>query len=394
MKHRKVIIAVLSCLMAAPLFADRFNINQNLSSSVKDAVMDSAFRGDDEKTKHNFSVYAHYKAMEKSIKENKMSDLRKLLKEKPLTDLIKWHDKNGQEKVGNYNTDIRTEAGKWRALKPYETLFITATLERNEKALKILLKSIINQSVVQNQVYTTMDNLIKFHTLEDFDFFHKFVVKNNLLYKQDNKGESGILSKDLILLITTASSDNFFNGQILDTLIADYLSLGTPSELGKNLMVRVNNLPRKIYDVQDKEEEYFFNFEQFYNHLDKNQVAEITLDDKCNFITDVVSIWRSTSQVLGDVYVDDVFIDTFNYLLDSLNLETPKDAKNKYIHGASFDWEKADFEGVIHDKVTQQPCTKFYYNLRESEKEPWAKKFEAKYGFAKTAIFVPLRKEN
>ena len=118
------------------------------------------------------------------------------------------------------------------------------------------------------------------------------------------------------------------------------------------------------------------------------------MDDKCNFITDVVSIWRSTSQVLGDVYVDDVFIDTFNYLLDSLNLETPKDAKDKYIHGASFDWEKADFEGVIHDKVTQQPCTKFYYNLRESEKEPWAKKFEAKYGFAKTAIFVPLRYEN
>ncbi|MCR5504351.1 MAG: hypothetical protein K6E94_02085, partial [Elusimicrobiaceae bacterium] len=133
MKNQKVIIAVLSCLISMPGFAEGFNVNKEISSSVKEAVLDSAFSMPQKKSKKP-TAFSRYKAMEFSIREGKMSELKKILKEGALPDLIKWYDKNGQEKVAAYDRDIYPEKYKWFALKPYETLFVTATLVRNKKA--------------------------------------------------------------------------------------------------------------------------------------------------------------------------------------------------------------------------------------------------------------------
>lgn len=388
---KKTIITVLSMFLVLSAFANKFNINKDISSSVEAAFFDNVPAGDNTNKKDN-SIYYRYKERELSIKKNDIRQLKKSLSETPLTQLIKWRDKSGREKVFYNDTDIKTDDNKWYALKPYETLFLTAAITGNEKALNLLYKNIENDVVLTNQVFITMENLIKFYNEDDFFFFYKFIKgKNIFLSEPANNVNNKDDGKHLIELIALASSKNFYKGKVLDTLIEDYLTLSTPSLLVRNLIIYVNNLPREIYNVKGEATPFTFDFQVFYKHLDKNPIRQINLEDKCNFITDTVDLWRNTSQVLGDVYLDDLFVDTFSYLLDSLDLEVPEGSSDMYIRGKTFQWGEADFDGVIHDRVTQEPCTKFYYHLRESEKEPWAKKFAAKYGFEKTAMFVPLK---
>ena len=105
-------------------------------------------------------------------------------------------------------------------------------------------------------------------------------------------------------------------------------------------------------------------------------------------MTDVMNLWRDTSQTWGNVYVDDLFVDTFNIFLDSLDLTPPSDARKKYSTGSVFQWKKADFDTIIHDACDE--FNSYFYYVRDTEKEPWSKLFESKYGFEKTTLFVPL----
>ncbi len=385
-----LILGLMTMLSFGSEFSD---IKKDISVSIGNTI-----GGSPKKT-----ALQRYTEMSACIRDGKIGNLTKLLKNPDYFPAwIQYTDVNGNIKTKAYDDELgisENNANRY-ALKKYNSLFTEAVVNRDkigdkdsEKALNALYGAIKNR--VKNDVTMfTLRNLLIFYSEEDFEFFYNYIKKNkelNSVYDKHN---------NIVSLITFASSEaidnenetiDFLKDKTLDLLINEYLRHASPVSLVKDVIVANNKLPKYIFNKKKGSGiaiEFKFNFQNFYKHLEQQANPPLTIEDKCNFMTDVMNLWRDTSQTWGNVYVDDLFVDTFNIFLDSLDLTPPPDARKKYSTGAVFQWKKADFDTIIHDACDQ--FNSYFYYVRDAEKEPWSKLFESKYGFEKTTLFVPL----
>lgn len=379
------ILLLISLFLATPLFADNF-------AEIKNKVSEGITKG---LHNVNIDIATQYDEISQCIKEKDNKCLNKLLKRGYMVNLIKWTDKNGNENVRQYYPGVEIDSINLMS-RQYSSFLIEAAITGDKKILHTVYKYFKNPNSRSEQTFFAMKNLVKFYDAKYFHFLLKYAEANQIITSPEEREsvqQNSNEALDIIELITYAASTNFRNEKALDILISDVLVKRDSNYIMRNLIKYWSTLPKTIYkDLDYQPVRFYVDFRYFYERLQLKRT--LTLNDKCDFITDVVN-YSQESKAFWYQNDNDIFVDTFKLLLDSIDIKPVE--TDIPIDRQSYDWNNAQF-----DEIIQENCPKYYYthqNLEAVEdgqaafnERYWlALRFTEKYGYEEARKFIPVK---